>query len=124
MDYKYILLVLLSGLLTVTFIDSVGAFASRKLQFNYAWLSVVSFMAYTFVAYTVSLQGGLLLAIIVNNLIGFYDATVGFKMALALKANYIIKEEDKKYLSMDTTVATMMIIATVFAFIGYFITKL
>ena len=124
MNYTYIIPALLSGLLVVTLIDTVGALASRKLNFNYAWLSVFSFLVYTSLGYIVSVHGGLLMALLINNAIGLYDATVGLRLAVALKANYILREEDKKYLSAQTTVASMLIIATVFAFIGYFITRL
>lgn len=123
MDYTYVLPILLAGLLIVTLIDTVGAIASRKLNFNYMWLGVASGILYTCVAYQIALQGGLLLAVIVNNLIGFYDATVGLKLALALKANYIVKEEEKKYLTTQYTVASMMLVASVLALLGYIIAK-
>jgi ABC-type polysaccharide transport system permease subunit len=121
MNYTYILPALLSGLLVITLIDSIGALASRKLHFNYAWLSVSSFLVYTFIGYFVSNNSGLLMALLVNNAIGLYDATVGLRLSMALKANYILREEDKKYLSTETTEATMFIIVTALAFIGYFI---
>lgn len=123
MDYTYVLPVLLSALLIVTLIDTVGAIASRKFNFNYMWLSVASAILYTCVGYQIALQGGLLMAIIINNLIGFYDATVGLKLALSLKANYVLKEEEKKYLTTQYTISSMLLIATVLALLGYIIAK-
>ncbi len=121
--YTFLLPVILLGLLGITIIDTVGAVASRKLNFRYMWLSVLSFAVYIFIGYTVSSQGGLLLAVIVNFLLGFYDATVGNQLAIALKANYMLKEEEKKYLSNHYSILSMMLFAPLMAFIGYLIAR-
>lgn len=122
-NYTFLLPVILLGLLAITLIDSVGAVASRKFNFRYTWLSVLSFAVYIFAGYTVSKQGGLLLAIIVNLLLGLYDGTIGNQLAIALKANYMVKEEDKKYLSNHYSILSMMLFSPLLAFIGYLIAQ-
>ena len=122
-NYTFLLPVILLGLLGITIIDTVGAVASSKIHYRYMWLSVLSFAEYIYIGYTVSSQGGLLLAIIVNFLLGFYDATVGNQLAIALKANYMLKEEEKKYLSNHYSILSMMLFAPLMAFIGYLIAR-
>lgn len=122
-QYVYLLPITLLGLLAVTLIDTLGAWASRKLDFNYRWLAIPSYAVYVFVGYTVSRQDGLLMAIIIDLLIGLYDGTVGLKLALILDANYRLNEEEKDLLTTQVAVFSMMLIAPLMAFIGYLIAR-
>lgn len=121
--YAYLLPIILLALFAVTFIDTVGAWASRKFDFNYMRLSVASFIVYILIGYLIARQDGLLMAVIVNLLVGFYDATVGLKLALILRANYRLKEEEKQYLTTHFSVISMMLISPIMAFIGYLIAR-
>lgn len=122
-NYTFLIPVILLSLLAITIIDTVGAVASRKLNFRYMWLSILSFAVYILVGYIISKEGGLLLAVIVNFLLGFYDATVGNQLAIALKANYMLKDEEKKYLSNHYSIISMMLFSPIMAFIGYLIAR-
>ncbi|WP_315815424.1 hypothetical protein [Paraflavitalea speifideaquila] len=108
-------------MVAVTLIGTIGAIASRRLNFNYMWLSIASCIVYTYIGYRVAAIEGPLMAIIVNNLVGFYDATVGLKLAIGLRANFELSEEDKKYLSPPYTISSMLFIATALALLGYYI---
>lgn len=119
MNYTNVLPVLLSGILVVTLIATVGAIASRKLNFNYMWLSFASAIAYTCMGYFISANFGLLMAVIVNNLVGFYDATICLKLSIACKANFKIVDEEVELPSSQFSVVTMMFVSTALAFLGY-----
>lgn len=119
MIYADVLPVLLSGLLVVTLIATLGAIASRQFNFHYSWLSLVSAILYIYAGYLVSSQYGLLMAIIVNNLIGFYDATIGLKLSIACKANFKIVDEEVELPSSQFSVVTMMFVSSILAFVGY-----
>jgi hypothetical protein len=121
MHYIYVIPALLAGLVAVTLIGTIGAIASRRLNFNYMWLSIASCIVYTYVGYRVAANYGPLMAVIINNLVGFYDATVGLKLAMGLKANYELSEEEKKYLTPPYTISSMLFIATALALLGYYI---
>lgn len=120
MNYIYVIPVLLSGLLLITLIATVGAIASRKFNFPYTWLSILSAIIYIYTGYLIAAQFGLLMAIIVANLLGLYDATIGMKLCVACKANFKVIDGKVELPSERQSVATMMVVATVFAFLGYF----
>ena len=71
------LLVKLIGLASVTLIDSIGSIASRRLQFNYGWLTILSLSVYTCTGYFIGEESNLNLVFAANCIIGFYDATIG-----------------------------------------------
>ena len=119
MTYTDLLPVLLAGLLVVTFISTVGAIASRLFNFNYMWLSFASALAYTGMGYLLAGKYGLLMAIIVNNLVGFYDATVCLKLSIVCKANFKIVDEELELPSSQFSVVTMMFVSSTLAILGY-----
>jgi len=85
--YLYITIYFLTGLICITLIDTVGAVASRKLNFKYTYLSIVSFIVYIGIGYLISKQYGLTIALIVNAILGLYDSTVGMSLSIRAKAN-------------------------------------
>lgn len=119
MNYVNVLPVLLCGLLVVTLIATVGAIASRKFNFQYTWLSLASAILYTWFGYIIAHEFDLLMALIVNNVIGFYDATVGLKLCIVCKANFRMVDEEVELPSTQFSVATMMFVSTALTFLGY-----
>lgn len=119
MNYVNVLPVLLCGLLVVTLIATLGAIASRKFNFQYTWLSLASAVLYTWFGYLVAHEFDLLMALIVNNVIGFYDATVGLKLCIVCKANFRMVDEEVELPSTQFSVATMMFVSTALTFLGY-----
>jgi hypothetical protein len=109
----------LGGLVLITAIDTLGAIASRKFNFNYAYLSVLSFAVHIALGYFVSLQYGLSGAIVASAVAGLYDATIGFKLSIHLNANNgLSKEEALKTLNVKTVI-TVACISMVFGIVGY-----
>ncbi len=86
-SYYTLFLYLLAGLLTITIIDTVGAILSRKLQFKYAYLSILSFILYFSMGYLVMLRFDVEKVLVINALLGIYDGSVGLWLSLKLNAN-------------------------------------
>jgi hypothetical protein len=110
---------LLSGLIAVTIIDTVGAYTSGVMNFNYGYLAIFSFIVYGFIGYTVSKNFSLNLAFILNLLIGFYDATMRWKLCRLFGANTGMTQEQLEKVNMSTNLASMLLVGFVFTLIGY-----
>ena len=118
----YSLVMLLIGLGLVSFIDISGSVISRKLNFNYGYFSVLSFIAYVMIAYLIAKEtNSAFLTLVVSMLIGFYDGTVGWIIAQKLKANY----KYSKVIAEKITIAHSILVANLFSilcgFTGYFL---
>lgn len=118
LDYSTLLLFLLSGLAIITVIDTVGAILSRKLQFKYVYLTVVSGALYIIMGYLVSIKFSLGIALGINAILGLYDGSAGLWLCLKLKANIDNREETADMLNVKTAV-TMMVVAVVLGLIGH-----
>jgi hypothetical protein len=119
MNYTDFILYFCIGLVCITLIDTVGAIASRKLNFKYVYLSILSFLVYIFIGYIISKQYNLTTAIYINGILGFYDGTIGFWLSIKLKANNGLRiEQSQNVLGLQTGII-MTVVAIIFAFIGY-----
>jgi hypothetical protein len=110
---------LLSGLLCITLIDTVGAYASRRLNFNYGYLAILSFAIYTVLGGVISKTHGLIIALLVNMVIGLYDATIGWKLSRRLNANTGLSNDELKELTPSTNLTVMLAVSLLFTYIGY-----
>lgn len=111
----------LAGISSVTLIDTLGAIASRRLNFNYGWLIIFSLFVYTFTAYFVSARTNLSVAFLANCIIGLYDATVGWKLSLALNAKTGMTADEIKNTNLPFRLIAMLITSFVFGYLGFFI---
>jgi uncharacterized membrane protein YeaQ/YmgE (transglycosylase-associated protein family) len=118
-DLLQVSLFTLAGISAVTLIDTLGAIASRKLNFNYGWLIIFSLVVYTFTAYFVSSRLGLFSGFLVNCIVGIYDATLGWKFSLALNANTGMTDEEKKDANLTFRLIATLIIALLFGYLGF-----
>ena len=120
MFVNYIILpYIIAGILFVTLLNTVGAFASRKFNFNYGFLSPVSFAIYTVIAYLISKNNSVDVTVCCNILIGMFDATVGWNLSTKLKANIGGAEEQLIELTEEKRMIVTTIIASIFGIIGY-----
>ena len=110
-----------AGIIAVTLIDTLGAIASRKFNFNYGWLIILSLLVYTFTAYFISARTNLSLAFLANCIIGLYDGTLGWKFALALNAKTGMTEEEIKDANLTLRLVAMLIISFGFGYLGFLI---
>src|SRR5260221_13545389 len=124
MNYTNALIYLLLGLSLITFTDTLGAISSRKLNFKYTYLSILSFAVYTFIGYLISKQYGIPIALLVNGLLGLYDSTIGFKLSIILKANTGLNPQKSMELVNGKTALIMIIISFEFAIFDYGFSRL
>ena len=75
------------GILELTILDSIGSILSRKLNFNYALLIVVSISIYSLTSINVAIIGNNTNGIIAGCILGLFDATIGVLIAKKFKAN-------------------------------------
>lgn len=120
---SYILICyLIPGLLIITLIGTLGAIASRKLNFNYAYLSILSAILYTAIAYLICKNSDLKIAIIINSFLALFDSTVGFLLSIKYKSNTsYTKEQSMKMIGIKTSV-WMVSFALILTLVGYWIT--
>jgi hypothetical protein len=112
----------LIGAFCILFIDVVGAIASRKLKFEFGYLSFISFTIYVLLGYFVTIAGNLNLALLAALFVGFIDATVGWKLSKLCKAHTALNKEELSKMTAAMNLKVMLFIAPVFAFIGYLFT--
>lgn len=107
------------AVLAVTLLCTIGAIASRKMQFNFVYLSILSYLVYIFLGYFVARKANLSTALLASLIVGFYDATVGWNLCKKLNANMGLESEQIKNLSTSKTLTIMLFMAPFFAFIGH-----
>jgi hypothetical protein len=113
------LLLIAFAILAVTLIDTVGAFASRRLQFNYTYLSVLTLTVYWMIGYYGAGIASNKMVLLASVVVGAYDATVGFKLSKICKANFGIFEKETEKVTYGYVLVAMIIIAPLFSGIGY-----
>jgi hypothetical protein len=118
-DVSIVLLFAFTGISAITIIDTLGAILSRKLKFNYGWLSILSFLVYTFTAYFISSKADLFTVLAINYFIGLYDATVGWKLCIALHANTGKTDKELSGISLNYRLLLMLFISLGFGYLGY-----
>jgi hypothetical protein len=112
-------IVMLVGLIAVTLIDTLGAYASRVLNFKYGYLALLSFIVYASIGSFVSKHYSFNMAIAINLAIGFYDATIGWNLSRRLGANTGLNEEQQKKMTASANLTVMLVISLLFTYIGY-----
>ncbi|TBO40244.1 hypothetical protein [Pedobacter kyonggii] len=115
-NYSSLISLFLIGLICITLIDTLGAVASRKFNFKYTYLSILSFAVYMGIGYFLSNHFQLIIIFATNSLLGLYDSTIGLKLSIRLKAN---SENIDTVESNAKMVISMIIVAVFFGFIGY-----
>jgi hypothetical protein len=106
------------GIFAVTLIDVLGSITSRKWNYNYAYLTPLSFVVYTMIGYYVSQTASLNWALIIGSLVGIYDGTIGWRLAIIFNANMGEQKEAALKMDTQTRILFMIIISTFFGFLG------
>ena len=110
---------LFAALLAVTLIDTVGAIASRRLNFNYGYFTVLSLVAYTGIGYGIAGVAGINMMLIASLVVGLYHSMVGWKLSKVFEANVGVPKEFEDKLTYSHAMALLLLIAPLFAYIGY-----
>ena len=69
---------ILTGIALVTTIATSGAVASRKYNFNYSYLTPLSFSTYTYTAYLTAQESSPYTTLVATILVGVYDSIAGW----------------------------------------------
>ena len=107
------------GLGGILIVDVFGSIASRRFDFNYTYLSVLSFLLYTYVGFSVSKSCGIESALIINFIIGLIDATLGNFISIKLKAKTHLTEKESSDIAGIYLIVTMLVFALITTTIGY-----
>jgi hypothetical protein len=124
MNNTNVLIYLAIGISLITLISTAGAIASRKLNFKYTYLAIISLVIYITIGYFISKEHGLKVCLVVNGLLGLFDGTAGLKLSILLKANTGISTEESLKKADTKTAILMSLLAILFGLIGFGITKL
>ncbi|MGK0364097.1 MAG: hypothetical protein ACI85O_001151 [Saprospiraceae bacterium] len=81
-------LIFLFGVIAVTILDGLGAIASRRLSFSYGRLALFSFIIYGAIGYIGAGMIDTMAGITLTGLVALFDAIVGFRICIALGANW------------------------------------
>lgn len=110
---------LAGGIIAVTLLSTLGAWASRKFNFRFVYLSFFSILLYIILGAYLSKTQGLNIAILVNLMIGFWDATIGWMLVRKIKPQTGLTEEQLQKMNTSTNLTIMLFVSTFFTFIGY-----
>jgi len=80
--------IFLFGTIAVTILDGLGAIASRRFNFSYGRLALFSFFIYGVIGYVAAGMIDTMAGITLTGLVALYDAVIGFRICLALEANW------------------------------------
>ena len=118
-----IFLAIALGLLAVTIIDVLGSITSRTWNYHYSYLSPLSFSIYFLIGYYVSQNASLTWALLISCIVGVYDGTIGWRLAIMLNANLDAQKDAALKTDTPTRMLYMIFISTFFAFIGSLIAR-
>jgi hypothetical protein len=107
------------GLFGILIIDILGSIASRRFDFNYAYLSIFSFVFYTYIGFSISKLCSLESALIINFVIGLIDATLGVFISIKLKAKTNLTEKERRDKKGLYSIVTVLIFALICTAVGY-----
>ena len=118
MHYLELLVILGLGLLGITLIDTVGAIASRRLNFKYTHLIILSFLVYTTTGFFAGKKYDISTAISANAVLGLFDGTVGLWFSIILRANTGLSIGESYKMLGPKMAFLMIIVGVLFALIG------
>jgi len=79
--------ILLAGIIIIAAFDAAGSIASRQFNFNYALLTLGSFIIYGAFAFIATAKKDLITGVATATAIGLFDATIGWRLSVILHAN-------------------------------------
>ena len=99
-----------------------GAIASNKWQFKFSYISFISVAIYLTTSYWATSLITPMAGMTILGLIGLFEATIGFKLALKFKANLEeVEGEVPDFLSKNTAPPPFLVLlmVVVYLFIGW-----
>ncbi|HMW65385.1 MAG TPA: hypothetical protein PKC82_00550 [Chitinophagaceae bacterium] len=124
MAYTNLIKYLIIGIFSITLVDTLGAVASRKMNFKYIYLSFISIAIYILVAFFVSKEYILINVLLTNAILGLYDCTIGLWLSIVLRANNgLTAEQIKELFTLKSSIA-FIVISVFFGLIGFELSKI
>jgi hypothetical protein len=111
-------IILLIGCLTVFALDALSSIASRRFNFNYARLAPLSFIIYVAIGFAGAREADQATGIILASAIGFFDATIGWKTSMVLKANTGNVDNNPSISKWISTAIFVTLLAAICGFAG------
>jgi len=122
-DIKQLILAFGFGIGSISAIDVLGSITSRKWKYNYAYLTPLSFVVYTMLGYYTSQIATLNWTLLVGFMVGIYDGTIGWKLAIVLEANFGKFKEQNLKTNTVQRISFMILVSGVFGFAGVFLAR-
>ena len=113
-----IYILLLSGCFIVAILDAISSIASRHLNFNYARLAPLSFIIYAAIGLLGTRVANQSIGIVLSGVVGFFDATIGWKISMVLKANTGKLNNNPSIPTWVSTAVIVTIMASICGLIG------
>ena len=110
--------IFLLGVLLVTLLDSLGAIASRNFDFKYSNLATVSTLLYLLIAFLIAKKTDIKTGVIFSGLLGLFDATIGWKISMILKANIGNLKTEINFVVWIIMAMLMTVFASIIGLIG------
>jgi hypothetical protein len=113
------------GVLAITVFDILGSIASRQMNFDFSYLSPISFILYVSIAFVVARRTDKKTAVITAGLLGLFEATVGWKLSLLLHPNFGNKRTEFTPAIFAATIVVVTLLAGLLGLLGWWLsTKL
>ncbi len=122
MNINPTVILLLVGLVAIILIATVGAIASRRLNFKYSLLSFISLVLYIIIGYGMARKADLPAALVAVAVMGLFDSTVGWQLCLRFQANMTTEEQEATMQIPETVrIVVMIVLAIICGWLGYLI---
>ena len=122
MNYLVAAYYLIPGIIIIVLTGTLGAIASRKYDFKYSYLSIVSVAMYILIGFLASRQAGLVTAVVVNCVLGVIESTIGLLLSIKLKANIAVSPERLAKLVNPNTALFALLFAFLLTIAGHLLT--
>lgn len=115
---------LVIGLILVSALIILGSIASRKFNFNFSYLSILSLGIYFCISFLGTKMLTPIAGITLVGMIGLFEATIGLKLIVKFKANLEDLDDEirpmlkKDYTPPPSLVGTMVLIYMIIGWLG------
>jgi len=107
------------GVILITVVDTVGAFASNRIHFKYVWLTPLSFAIYAVIGFILSKVTNYPTTALYMGLLGLFDGTIGLKLSIYCNANMGLSKEQLEKMQSVKTAVIMILVGITFGSLGY-----
>lgn len=119
MTFESPLLRFLLGIILIVLLDTIGANASNKWDFEYIKLILFSLAIYVFTGFILGKITNYWTTLLYSALLGLFDGTIGLKLSIYFNANMGLDENQIGKLHSTRTYLMMIVIGLIFGSIGF-----